>query len=235
MVVSINNTDINEIEKNPYYRLCAYLNQIKQDYVGARFLLITSQYKKLDLKFVDKRVKIVNTLDYNVHNIYVQLLKFAFKCFYDILDKIACFVNEYLYLNISEKVINFHRLWYIDKKKTTINPGIEGIKNLSLNALFDIHRDFYIKNGQYGGLQKIRHSLTHRFVNVRMVLDDSNDENMTEHELISSTIKLCKVVRNTIIYLLNFVFTEECKKKKNIKGVLPSIFTEDIPDYLKYV
>jgi|GEM_PF-5798723 len=68
-----------------------------------------------------------------------------------------------------------------------------------------------------------------------MMLNESDDENMTEHELVDSTIKLCKIVRNAIIYLINFVYLEECKKVKNIQYVLPSIFTDDIPDYLKYV
>lgn len=150
------------INKDSYLRLSAYLNQIKQDYVTARFLLILSRFKGLNLSFVDKRVKIINTLDYSMHNIYIQLVKTSFKIFYDILDKIAFFINDYLELGIPEKNINFRWVWYTRKK--VIRKKIEDTKNLSLNALFDIHRNF--ENGPYEKLKNTRHALTHRFVNI---------------------------------------------------------------------
>jgi hypothetical protein len=86
--------------------------------VAARFLLILSRYEKLNLDFVDKRVTIINTLDYSIHNIYVQLVKTAFKTFYDILDKIAFFINDYLKLGISDREIDFTKVWYSDNKRT---------------------------------------------------------------------------------------------------------------------
>ena len=216
--------------KDSYLHLSAYLNQIKQDYVAARFLLILSRYKGLNLDFVDKNVKIINTLDYSVHNIYIQLVKTSFKIFYDILDKIACFINAYLELGISQRNINFRWVWHT-KKNEAVRKKIQNTMNFSLNAIFDIHRNF--ENGPYEKLRNTRNALTHRFVNVRMLQELEDEENMTEDTLVKQTIELARIVRSAIIYLLHFVHVEENKKEAKISGILPPLFARELPDKLK--
>jgi len=51
------------LKDDQFLRLSAYVNQIKQDYITARFLLILSRYKGINLDFVDKNVRVINTLD----------------------------------------------------------------------------------------------------------------------------------------------------------------------------
>ena len=231
MIVSINKGKENHFPKDDLYlHLSAYLNQIKQDYVAARFLLILSRYKGINLDFVDKRVRIINTLDYSIHSIYIQLVKVAFKNFYDILDKIACFINDYLKLGIPERTTDFRKVWYYLKTKT-IRKKIEDTKNLSLNALFDIHRHF--ENGPYKKLRNTRNALTHRFVNIGRLQEKEDEENMTEDILVRQTLELAKIVRSTIIYLLHFVYVEETKKEAKTKGILPPMFAQDLPNHLK--
>jgi len=216
--------------KDPSYLiLSAYLNQIKQDYITARFLLILSRYEELNLNFVDKRVTIINTLDSSIHNIYIQLAKTSFKTFYDILDKIAFLINDYLKLGIPEREIDFTKLWYADKKKT-VRSKITNTKNLSLNALFDIHRD--LDYGVYRQLKDTRNALTHRFVNIRIIQESEDDKNMTEETLVDRTLKLAKIVSNSIIYLLHFVYVEEGKKTK-IHGKTVPILAQAVPDKMK--
>jgi len=219
------------IDKDSYLHFSTYLNQIKQDYITARFLLILSRYEGLNLNFVDKRVRIINTLDYSVHNIYTQLVKTSFKIFYDILDKIACFINDYLELGIHERHINFRRIWYSNWKTKMIRKKIEDTKNLSLNALFDIHRDF--ENGPYKKLREIRHALTHRFVNIRMFQELEDEKNMTEETFVRRTLELARIVRSAIIYLLYFVYDEERKKEAKSKGIRVPMFAQELPDDLK--
>ena len=212
-----------------YLRLSSYLNQIKQDYVTARFLLILSRYEGLNLNFVDKRVTIIDTLDYSIHNIYVQLIKESFKSFYNILDKIACFIQDYL--GMPKERTYFAKIWYSNQRKKILHNKIEDVKNFSLNALFDIHRDF--ENGPYKKLKETRNALTHRFVSIRMIQKIENSENMTEDTLVKQTIELARIVKNAIIYLLYLVYWEEKKKEVKNKESTPRLFARKVPDDLK--
>jgi len=212
-----------------YLTLSEYLNQMKQDYVASRFLLILSRYQKMKLDFVDKDVRLIDTRDYGTYNIYIQLVKIAFKGFYDVLDKIAFFINDYIKLGIPDKKISFHKIWYLKKK--VIREEIINTKNFSLNALFDIHRDF--ENGEYSHLRNSRNALTHRFLSTRIMVKTETDEIMTEEALVSRTLELAKIVRNCVIYLLHFVQVEELKKKKENKGISFPLFAYEISDERK--
>ena len=219
------------LKDDPFLRLSAYLNQIKQDYITARFLLVLSQYKGINLSFVDKRVRIIDTLDYSMHNIYVQLVKASFKSFYDILDKIACSINEYLKLGIPETKTDFRQAWYSDMKTRTVHKKIVDTKNFSLNALFSISQD--LEKGQYKRLRDIRNALTHRYVNIRMFQKPEDAENMTEQTLFNQTLEMARLTRNAIIYLLEFVYIEEKRKKAKLGGITVPMFAREIPDRLK--
>lgn len=216
-----------------FLHLSGYLNQIKEDYVTARFLLILSRFKGLNLNFVNKRVRIINTFDHSIHNIRVHLIRTSFKVFYDILDKIACFINEYLNLGVSEKVVSFRRIWYVKNeiKNGIIRDRIVNTKNLSLNALFNLHRDF--EDGPNKKLRITRDALTHRFISIRMIQQQQEEEDMTEDELVRRILELARAVRNAVIYLLHFVYVEETKKKARIEGPLLRLFAQDVPNDLK--
>ncbi len=258
--------------KDPFLSLSSFLNQIKQDYVSARFLMVLSQYRNLNLNFVDKKVRLIDTLDYSLHNIRIQLLKMSFKNLYNILDKIAFFIKDYLRLNIKDKrKIKFHTIWYSDiqkrkiyellyklkffaknylklfftaKKKAIfhkhgkpryrkriIREEIQLLQNYSLNALFDIHKDFMY--GPYKDLITIRNAMTHRFVNIKMYLGKENPENISYDILLKQTLRLARIIRNCIIYLAFFVSNEERKKERKLRGFSMPLFAREIPDDLK--
>lgn len=220
------------LDDDVFLRLSKYLNQIKQDFVTARFLLILSRYEGLNLNFVDKRVRIIDTLDYSMHNIYIELVKVAFRIFYDILDKIAYFISDYLNLAIPEKEISFRGIWYSDFQNKVIQSKIKGTKNHSLNAIFDIHKDLE-KGGQYENLRKTRNALTHRFIKVGMLQESEDEENMTEDTLVKDTLELARVVRNSIVYLIQFLYIKEAKKEKDVEKPIVPLIAREVPDDLK--
>ena len=166
-----------------------------------------------------------------MHNIYIQLVKSSFKSLYDILDKIACFINEYLKIGVPETKINFRRVWYSDLRTKTVHEKITDTENYSLNALFDMHQDF--EKGPYKKLRDTRNALTHRFVNVRMFEEKENAENMTEETLLDQTLQLAKLTRNAIVYLLQFVYVEQTKKETGSKTALLPMIARELPDDLK--
>jgi tetratricopeptide (TPR) repeat protein len=226
---------------DPFLRLSSYLNQMKQDYVTARFLLVLSRFKNLDLHFVDKRVKIINSFDSNIPNIHIQLTRFAFKNFYDILDKIAIFINDYLKLGMKENKIYFTNVWYSKYESKTIHSEIMGIKNFSLNAIFDISQEL-AGNGRHHNLNEIRNALTHRFFDITPITDAENDESMSEEKFVEHTLEIARLVRSSLIYLMHFVFIEEQKRISEIEeqklksGIEPKIHqikARAIPDEKK--
>ncbi|GAI23304.1 unnamed protein product [marine sediment metagenome] len=207
------------------------MNQIKQDYVTARFMLMLSRYKDLNLDFVHKRVKIIDTLDYSLYNTYIELVKASFKGFYDVLDKIAYFINDYLRLGIPDRRVSFRAVWYQSSRDKTIREQILATENFSLNALFSLHQDF--EDGEFKNLKLTRDALTHRFVNVKLFYDTEDIENMSESSLVSLTLELARATRNAILYLLQFVHTEEVKKERESTGFIPTLYAQEIPDELK--
>lgn len=219
------------VKRNPFLRLTSYLNQIKEDYVTARFLLTLSKFKGINLDFVDKRVSIINTFDSSIYSVYIQMIKISFKSFYDILDKISIFINDYLKLGKDESKVNIRNIWYSDLKTKKIYEKIKEIKNFSLNALYDTSQE--LENGRYEKLRHTRNALTHRFVNIKISLDKEDERNMYKDTLYEQTLELAKIVRNSIIYLMHFVLIEENNKRKKIAKKLPKIRALEIPHELR--
>ncbi|MDD3420743.1 MAG: LA2681 family HEPN domain-containing protein [Methanocellales archaeon] len=204
-----------------FYNLAKYINQIKEDYATARLLLVQSQFKRGDFDNISERTTFVNTLDYSIFNIYIGLLKTAFKEAYNILDKIVVFINEYYNIGLEEGHVYFYsdddkRCIWQEKKK--IREKILHSENISLYALYDIFQDF--NSNYYKKFKDIRNALVHR----KLIVYDSVLTNWGEEDnilnigyetMLSQTIELLQLVKSSIIYLINFVQLEETKKKKD--------------------
>lgn len=216
---------ITKIEDNDtFYQLAKYINQIKEDYAIARLLLVQSQFKREDFDSISKRTTFVNTLDYSQFNLYFGLLKSSFKDAYNILDKIAVFINDYYKLGLPENKIYFTTIWQKDKK---IRDEILKSKNISLYALYDIFQDF--KSNHYKNIQNIRNASTHRklviFDSMLTDWDKKDDEhNIGYDTMLNETINLLRLTKSAIIYLINFVNIEENKKRSD--GLIVPMFVD---------
>lgn len=200
-----------------YDNLTKYVNQIKEDYMIARLLLIQSQFNREDFNRITRRTTFINTLDYSVFDIYVGLLKSAFREAYNILDKIAIFINGYYNIGLNEGDVQFyskkdHRcIWQKNKK---IREEIRKSGNISLYALYDIFLDF--NSEDYKQFRNIRNALVHRKLIVYYSSSstfDVDDANVSYGDMLTLTIKLLQLVKSAVIYLINFVYLEEKKKR----------------------
>lgn len=210
-------------DDDTFYKFAKYLNQIKEDYAVARLLLVQSLYRQEDFNRISERTSFVYALDYSQFNIYTGLLKSSFKDAFNILDKVAVFINDYYQLGFREEDIYFDsirgrgRSSSIWQDAGVIRKEILNSENISLYALYDIYRDF--QSGKHQRIQSIRNALTHR----RLVIYDSGitdwDSKLDRHNIgyntmLVETIQLMKLVKAAIIYLVNFVNVEESKKRK---------------------
>ncbi len=214
------------LDHDQFMRLASYINQIKQDYITARFLLILSQYRRINIKFVDAKVRLIDTLDFQNHNIRLELLKSSFVSLFNILDKIGVFIHEYLGLSDGGgKKIDFSNVWYVENKD--INPKFYLIKNFCLNALYHMHRD--IEKGKQQKIRNIRNLLTHSYLNIYHSFGLPKKGSMTEDTFLEDTLELARLVRNAVIYLLKFVLIEEVRKK-NPNEELVKMPIWEVPD-----
>ena len=182
--------------------LSSYLNQIKMDYISARTLLILSEYKEIGLDSITKYVYIMDT-DFSEENgIRTQLLKDSFKNFFNILDKIAFFIKDYLGFENEHMDINFRTLW----NKPEIHNILIQTKNPGLNALYDIYLDLeFDYNRKY--LRDTRNALTHKYLKITSEKYEITDK--TLEELKNETLEIAHLVKNAIIYLMRFVKINE--------------------------
>lgn len=206
-----------DFEDAPYLKFSSFLNEIKMSYVSSRLCLILSQHVYSDLEFIDNNVSLVNTLSYESQNINTQLLKDAFSNFYNILDKIAYFINDYCKLGIGERGINFKNIWYLECNDNIIRLRDLDFDNDGLTALLDINED--LRWGKENELTEPRNALTHRFLKVKSF--SINDGDMDEEDLYEKTLELAKIVRNAIIYLMRVVDYEESKKSSDATLEVP--------------
>lgn len=206
-------------------------NQIKQEYVYARYQYYLSLHQRDEVHYSDKDTYLVNFIDYPKYGIRIEQLKTAYKVLYGIFDKVAYFLNFYFKLGMSDRAVSFKNIWSTDfnKEKNKHRKTLNHKENFALASMYWISRDFYdtfedSPNPKLKRISDIRNALEHKYVKV---IDDWIPERangeiddlalyVTETELSSLTIELMHIVREAIICLSLCVNIEEMKKNKDI-------------------
>lgn len=222
-------------EPDSWRRLFQMLNEIKQEYVSARYMLYSYFMKSGSSHVSDKNVRLADLYDRSNYSFHLELAKSAFRSLYSILDKIAFVLNEYLDLNMNPERVNFSNVWYENSKLYRIKEAI-----LKYKSLYSLAGLLFIRNDIYGGaddylqaketklLKKVRNAIEHRaiiIVDDGMLEDDGSVLNISRMEFERVSINLIKTVRQAIFCFVNAVNHIEYDKKleitKNGKMIIP--------------
>lgn len=215
-------------------------NQIKQEYIYARYQYYCSLNPREEPHFADKDTHLVNFADYPQYGIRIEQLKSAFKILYGIFDKLAYFLNSYFDLGIRERDVNFRHIWLSEygngKNRYSYKNVLNHEENFALASLYWISRDFYDRfedspNPHLKRISDIRNALEHKYVKITngWFPERTNGEvddlalYTTEDELSRLTMELMRIVREAIICLSLCVHVEEQKKLKGRDESVPSI------------
>ncbi len=205
-------------------------NQIKQEFIFARYQFFCSLQIPDAPHFADKDTFLLNFADYPQYSIRIEKLKSSFKTLYSLLDKIAFFINEYFKLGIKEQDVSFRTIWDREKKGKSgyqyTNVLIPEI-NFALKSIYWINKDFIrpfldSPNPWAKRISIIRNALEHKYVKVFSqdfpAQTDGEIDGLalyvSEQELTEQTMFLLKLLRETIICLSLAVGIEEKHRKK---------------------
>jgi tetratricopeptide (TPR) repeat protein len=220
---------ITEIDDNDsFYKFAGWINEMKESYLTARYLLTESDYKTTIKTQISTLTDIVYPLDYSTKNLYTGLIKASIKESFSILDKIGYFLNEYMTLEIkNEEAINWKNVWFRDLKannpkhwfedECTFHHKIKESNNYTLFGLFSLFLD--INDSE---LPNLRHQLTHRKILVKLEGSGNGKDEFTLDDLTDSAIKLLSFTKSAIIYLVNYVNSQENRKRS--KGLVAPMF-----------
>lgn len=237
-----------QIGEGPYYQ--GYFNQIKQEYVSARYLYYEGINAK-EAHFSDKGVLLYNTLDYPSYSIAVEKVKVTFRICYSLFDKIAYFLNHYLNLAIPEKNVTFRTFWYSSQeRKKGLREEFQSSPNWPLRGLFWLSKDLFedrpdlkeIINPDAKDLWEIRNHMEHKYLKLHEMFcpSPSNDEetfssladklaySISRREFEQKTFGLLKMTRAALIYLSLGIHCEEKRRaqKKDTANHIPRMFLD---------
>ena len=220
---NVNKDDLSlERRVNPP-RWFAVLNQLKEEYIYARFLCYDGSEKIKDLHYADKEVKLsLSDYDYVNYSIRSEQLKSAFRLLFSIFDKVAFFVNDFWDMGYHERKADAYRVFLSEKFPKN---------NIALNALYWSYSEFikdYWPNEEASerDLYTLRNALEHKFVKIheyqieyKLEIADDNFYHISEQTLIEQCVRLVELARECIMYLVYAIDIEERKKEKSDKTV----------------
>jgi tetratricopeptide (TPR) repeat protein len=215
--------------------LVGFFNQLKQEYVSARWTYYESQYSLGgETHFSDKDVLLHDTMDYPVYGLSLEKTKLAFRVGYSVLDKIAYFLNAYMSLGIVDNQVYFRTVWHVKTKKgkagavrteftASENWPFRGLYWLSMD-LFDEEMAGVLEPDAYA-LHQLRNQLEHKYVKVhefRPASGRTSHDLYHDHlahaigqaELRHKTLRTLKLARAALIYLSLGMHREEQRRSK---------------------
>lgn len=237
-------TMILKLNQPPVYQ--SIFNQIKQEYVSARYLLFEGINQK-GVHFSDRANLQMDTLDYSSYSLSIEKIKIAFRICYSIFDKIGYLLNDYLNLNFDPDKVSFRKIWYKSgtNKTKSLNSKISKNPNWAFRGLYWLSKDLYEKDfidliepdGQ--DLAYIRNFIEHKtFKTVEFgslgLAGNNLSYSISRIEFERKTLKLFKLVRAAMIYVSLGINLEEKRKKEINLNPIIQIDFHNLEDSFKY-
>jgi tetratricopeptide (TPR) repeat protein len=205
-----------------------YFNILKQEYCAARYALYEA-ITASGVHYSDRKVLLLNTLDYPKFGFAVERMKMAFRGAYAVFDKTAFFLNSYFELGRSELHVNFRNVWFEEGKTKSLHPKLDGMANWPLRGLFWLSKDIFenhfkqVTDPDAQSLYELRNHMEHKFVSVHSnffsiispseTLDSkAGIFDISDEELRLKALRQLKLARATIMYLSLAVHAEERKR-----------------------
>lgn len=208
------------------FRMFTLLNEIKQEFVSARYMLYRYFQDSGSLHFSDKGVRLSDNADYSNYCYHIEVAKSAFRALYSLLDKIAYALNEYLGLGEPGTSVSYKDIWYSNKKKRILNEKITNYNTVcSLAGLLFIRNDIYGADESYlqdestMRLKAVRNAMEHRAI---VITDDVEFDDtglalkISRAEFEEVAMTLISTVRQAIFCFVNTVNHIEYDKKQKI-------------------
>lgn len=219
-------TSIKQVDPPKYF---AMFNQLKQEYIYARYLCYDACVEYEEVHFADKETHLLNIDDYPQYSIRIEGLKTAFRQLYSLFDKVAFLVDDYWELGIKELDVSYRTIWLTEygrgNKHYRFKKVLVRDNNIALNSMYWICNEFHEKYGEAGSpysknLYILRNALEHKFVKVHADYYDNNySDNLkleqdsfyhiTESKLLQYTMDLLETVREWLIDLTMAIHIEE--------------------------
>ena len=220
-------------EQRTFVRLSRVLNEIKERFAVARYLLHRAQQEHAEDRAVDALTLYTDNLDYSTYGMTTAQIKVAFEGAFSVLDKIALFLNGYLVLGLPARDVDFRALWRKEATRQAIDVrGTHG--RPFLLALHDIARELETSL-DLGRIPKKRNLSTHRYLVVHSEAwgwrddADGREYHLGRGELVQDTVGLLKLVKSAVIYLIAFVSLQESEKLSKTSGPVPRIVMRHHP------
>jgi tetratricopeptide (TPR) repeat protein len=219
MIVNLNDA--------PYF--VAMLDQMKQEFVSARFLYYEAIASN-EPSFSDSRVSLHDTLDFPAYGLSTEKQKIAFRVTYSLFDKIALFLNAHFDLGIGPERVSFQRVWYKQQNpKKGLEVNFSDRENWPLRGLYWLSRDLFedgvladLLEPEAQDLHKIRNYLEHK--TLRLTLESGASmqgevpagfiKTLGITEFSAKTLKLLRLSRAAMIYLCLSLWREEQVRTK---------------------
>jgi len=211
-------------------------NQIKQEYIYARYLYYVSLHSQSQPHFADRDTRLINLSDYPQYSIRIEMLKSAYKTLFGLFDRIAFFLNSYFDLGIKEKDVSYSSIWLSCHGKQgksgyyAYRNILNANSNIALAALYWIRKDF---SDSFNAsttpclkrIKEVRHAFEHKYVKIvddRLCNDYKKSKYddlvlyVSENEMFDITLDLLKLLQESIICLCLCVNIEEKRKSDSL-------------------